>query len=51
MKIIVDINDSKAEFFMDILKNFSSVKAERITPKKVQLVKESVEYINLLINN
>ncbi len=31
MKIIVDIPDNKASFFMEVLKNFSFVKSKAIT--------------------
>ena len=51
MKLILDIKDSKAEFFIEMLKKFSFVKAERITPEKAELIrdiKESAKYFNLV---
>ncbi|MEI6088599.1 MAG: hypothetical protein WCR66_13485 [Bacteroidota bacterium] len=51
MKLLLDIQDNKAEFVIEMLKNFKFIKAERITPEKAQLIKEikeSVEYINLV---
>lgn len=52
MKILLDINDNKASFLMEVLKNFSFVK--KITPvsaAKAQLmedIKESVDELNLV---
>lgn len=46
MKIILDIKDSKASFFMELLKSFSFVKATPLTPYKEKVledVKEAVE--------
>jgi hypothetical protein len=40
MKVILDIKDDKAAFFLEVLKNFSFVKAEPITPVKAQFLKE-----------
>ncbi len=51
MQLLLEIKDNKVDFFMEVLKNFSFVKAKRITPEKTQLmkeIKESVEYINLV---
>ncbi len=51
MKVIVDIKDSKAEFFMELLKSFSFVKASPITPYKAEILeelKEAVENLNLV---
>jgi len=31
MKVVLDIKDSKAEFFMELLKNFSYVKTHTLT--------------------
>ena len=51
MKLILEVKDNKAEFFIEMLKNFSFVKAELITPEKAQLIrdiKESAKYYNLV---
>lgn len=49
MKVLVDVKDSKAGFIMELLNNFSFVKAKTITPAKAQLIeeiKEAVENLN-----
>jgi hypothetical protein len=46
MKVLLDIKDSKASFFMELLKSFSFVKVKPLTPHKAQVledVKEAVE--------
>ncbi len=51
MKVLVEVKDSKADFFMELLKNFSYVKAKKISPAKALLmeeIKEAVEYVNLV---
>lgn len=51
MKVLVDVKDSKADFFMELMKSFSYVKAKKITPEKALLIeeiKEAVEYVNLI---
>ncbi len=51
MKLLLDIKDNKAEFVIELLKNFKFIKAERITYEKAELIKEikeSVEYLNLV---
>ena len=51
MKILLDIRDNKAAFFMEVLKNFSFVKAKPLTKEKAQLVeeiKEAVDNLNLV---
>jgi hypothetical protein len=45
MKVLLDIKDDKASFFMEVLKNFSFVKAETITPSKAQFLKELKESV------
>jgi len=50
MKVLLDIKDNKATFFMELLKSFSYVKAQPLTPEKAQLIKEikgSVEEVTL----
>jgi hypothetical protein len=51
MKILLDIKDSKADFFMELLKSFSYVKAKPLTPYKAQVLedlKEAVENMALV---
>ena len=51
MKVLLDIQDNKSAFFLEVLKNFTFVKATSLTPEKVEVlrdIKESVEYLNLV---
>ena len=51
MKVILDIKDDKAAFVMELLRNFSFVKAKPITPYKEKVLedlKEAVEEVNLV---
>lgn len=52
MKILLDIQDSKASFFLEVLKNFSFVrKATPVSAAKANLmqdIKESVDELNLV---
>ena len=51
MKILLEIPDNKAAFFMEVLKSFSFVKAKPISPEKAQVLielKEAVENLNLV---
>ena len=50
MKVLLDIKDSKADFMIELLKNFSFVKTEPLTPTKAQFLKDlkgSVEEVIL----
>lgn len=50
MKLLLDIKDNKADFILELLKNFSFVKTETISPQKAQFLKElkgSVEEVQL----
>ena len=50
MKVLLDIKDSKSDFFMEVLKSFSFVKAETLTETKAQILKnlkDSVKEVNL----
>ena len=50
MKILLDIKDSKADFMMELLKNFSFVKIKVLTPNKTQILKylkASIEEVTL----
>ncbi|MDP2059698.1 MAG: hypothetical protein U1C58_04915 [Flavobacteriaceae bacterium] len=52
MKILLDVKDSKASFFMEVLKNFSFVKkATPISDAKASLmqdIREAVEELKLV---
>jgi hypothetical protein len=50
MKLLLDVKDNKADFIIELLKNFSFVKAQTISPTKAQFLKElkgSVEEVTL----
>lgn len=50
MKLLVEVKDSKASFFMELMRSFSYVKARPITDEKAQLleeIKEAVENVKL----
>ena len=40
MKVLLDINDSKADFVMELLHSLSFVKSEQLTPTKAQFLHE-----------
>ncbi len=51
MKVLVDVNDNKADFIIELLNNFPFVKAKSISPSKARIleeIKEAVEKINLV---
>lgn len=51
MKVLVDVNDNKADFIIELLNNFPFVKAKSISPAKARIleeIKEAVENINLV---
>jgi hypothetical protein len=51
MKVLVDVKDSKVEFILELLNNFSFAKAKPISPAKAQFLeelKEAVENLNLI---
>jgi polyhydroxyalkanoate synthesis regulator phasin len=51
MKVLLDIKESKALFLMELLNNFSFVKAQPITNEKALLlgeIKEAVDAVNLV---
>ena len=51
MKVLLDIKDNKAEFVMELLRSFSFVKAEPLTPYKSQVlkgIKDAVDEVNLI---
>ncbi len=50
MKILLEIKEDKAAFIMELLRNFSFVKAKPLTPYKAEVLeglKEAVEQVNL----
>lgn len=50
MKILLDIKDDRAAFFMELLKSFSFVKAKPLTPYKAEVMeglKEACEQVAL----
>ena len=48
MKVLLDIKDNKALFVMELLRNFSFVKAKPITNEKAQLLREIKEAVENL---
>lgn len=51
MKILLDIKDNKVDFVMEMLRNFSFIKAKPLTPYKAQVLqdlKEAVKNMNLV---
>lgn len=51
MKVILDIEDQKASFFLELLKNFKYVKTKPITPSyaiMLEEMKEAVENMKLV---
>jgi hypothetical protein len=51
MRVLIDVKDNKAAFLLELLKNFSFVKAKLITPYQAEIlegIKESVEELNLV---
>jgi hypothetical protein len=51
MKVILDIQDKKASFFLELLKNFKYVKTKPITPSYaivIEELKEAVENMKLV---
>jgi hypothetical protein len=51
MKVLLDIEESKALFFGELLHNFSFVKVQPITNEKallLQEIKEAVDTVNLV---
>ncbi|MDO8951393.1 MAG: hypothetical protein Q7U86_02150 [Draconibacterium sp.] len=51
MKVLVDVNDNKGDFILELLNNFSFAKAKPISPAKARLLeelKEAVDNLNLV---
>lgn len=52
MKVLLDIKDNKAAFFMELLKSFSYVKAQPVNTEKEQIkagIKEAVAEMNQIL--
>lgn len=50
MKVLLDIKDTKAPFFMELLKHFSFVRVKILSDKKAKILadlKESIEEVKL----
>lgn len=51
MKVLLDIKDDKAEFFLDLLKDIKYVKAQQLTDTKSRVLselREAVEEMQLI---
>jgi hypothetical protein len=48
MKVLLDIKDHKAKFVLELLGNFTYVKARTITPEKAQMIEELKEAVQEL---
>jgi len=51
MKVLVDVQDNKGDFILELINNFPFAKAKSISPAKAQLlqeIKEAVENLNLV---
>jgi hypothetical protein len=46
MKMILDVKDNKSAFILELLNNFSFVKAKPITPEKAILLEEIKEAVD-----
>ena len=46
MKVLLDINDNRASFFLELLKDFSYVKAKPLTESNSLFLRELKEAIN-----
>ena len=45
MKFLVDVDDSKAPFFLELMKNLRRVKVERLSGAKQKLIREIRESV------
>lgn len=45
MKLLVDVKDSKASFFMELMRSFNFVKAKPLTNEKALLLEEVKEAV------
>lgn len=46
MKLLLDIKDNKADFVIELLKNLSFIKTERLTDSKARFLKEMKGAVN-----
>ncbi len=46
MKVLLEIKDKKADFVLEVLRNFSYVKATTITPAKAKFMEEMQQAVN-----
>jgi len=46
MKVMLDIKDNKAEFFMELIKNFPFVKAQPLSDGKAKILEELKEAVD-----
>lgn len=49
MKLLLDIKDDKAPFFLELLKNFPFVKAKQLSTEKatkIEGLKEAIDQVN-----
>lgn len=46
MKVLLEIKDDKAAFVLEVLRNFSFVKAKPLSAKKAQLLEEIAEAVH-----
>ncbi len=45
MKVLLEVKDNKADFILELLNNFSFVKAQPLSPAKARLIKEIKEAV------
>ena len=45
MKLLLEVNDTKSDFVLELLKNLSFVKTTTISPAKAQFLKELKEAV------
>ena len=51
MKVLLDIKDEKAAFFMELINNFKFIKVQPLTPYKAEVlggIKQAVEEMKLI---
>jgi len=51
MKVLVDVNDNKGDFILELLNSFPYTRAKLISPDKAQFleeIKEAIENLNLV---
>lgn len=51
MKVLLDINDDKATFILELLQNFKFVKTRQLTPEKAEVLeglRDAVEEVHII---